>query len=43
MLDYRDKNISLEKLQAVIGKRMQWIHGKTVDIMIVNKHRIYDQ
>lgn len=39
MLDYKDKDISIDLLQSVIDGRMKWVHDKTVDIMIVNKGR----
>lgn len=40
MLDYEDKDISFEKLQRIIDKRMEWVHDKTVDIMIVRNGKI---
>lgn len=36
ILDYGDIEISMEELEKVIAKRMQWLHeGSSADIMIV--------
>lgn len=40
MLDFGNIDISFEKLQETIDKRMQWVHDKTVDVMIVAKGKI---
>ena len=40
MLDFGDKDISVDDLLQVIEKRMKWYKGKTVDIMIVNKGNV---
>jgi len=40
ILDYAEMNISMEYLQAVIDKRMQWLaEGSGADIMIVSQDK----
>ncbi len=43
ILDVGDLNVSLDELNAVIGKRMQWNQIKTaVDIMVIQKEKIIE-
>ena len=41
MIDLRKiDDVSYEKLQNIINLRMQWVHDKTIDIMIVNNGKL---
>ncbi|MBR4193561.1 MAG: hypothetical protein IKO68_00130 [Oscillospiraceae bacterium] len=37
ILDYEDIDFNMDQLRTVLDKRMQWVHGITVDIMVVGK------
>lgn len=39
-IDFRNVSFSEGELQKVIDKRMQWVHDKTVDIMIISNGKI---
>ena len=40
ILDYRNKNISIDNLVKVIDKRMKWYSQIQIDVMIVHKNKL---